>query len=341
MSQIASFRAKLASMKPYLDDPQVTELVVNKPYEMFVGRQGKGYMDRVVMPDLSYALLESLADVTASYTSQDTDRERPLLSATMPIDLSDGMDDTERGGYRVQVVRAPAVEEKTIALCIRKPSLLDLSLDDYKQQGAFKNVNEKRDSEEYSNDHLQELCKAKDWDGFMRGAVLMHKNIVISAGTNTGKTTFLNALLKTVPDHERIVTIEDSREIRPPQQNCLHLLYSRGGQGVSKVSAIDLLEASLRLTPDRIIMGELRGAEAYSYLEMLNTGAGGSMTTIHSNSPAMMYERLSMMVLRAGIALDQSQIIDYAKSLIQVVVQFTFDKNTGRRFISEILYEGK
>ncbi|AIY44190.1 ATPase required for both assembly of type IV secretion complex and secretion of T-DNA complex, VirB11 (plasmid) [Collimonas arenae] len=340
MSQIASFRQKLASMKPYLDEAKVTELVVNKPFEMFVARQGQGYMERIDMPELSYALLESLADVTASYSSQETDRERPLLSATMPIDLSDGVDDTERGGYRVQVVKAPAVGEKTMALCIRKPSLLDLTIEDYKKQGAFNNINEKKESVEYSNENLTRMCKEKDWEGFLRGAVLTHKNIVVSAGTNTGKTTFLNALLKTVPDYERIVTIEDSREIRPPQPNCLHLLYSRGGQGVSKVSAIDLLEASLRLTPDRIIMGELRGAEAYSYLEMLNTGAGGSITTIHSNSPAMMYERLSMMVLRAGIALNQSQIIDYAKSLIQVVVQFSYDKNSGRRFISEILYEG-
>ena len=341
MSQIASFRSKLASMKPYLDDPSVTELAVNKPYEMFIGRQGQGYMARVAMPDLSLALLESLADVTASFTHQESDRERPLLSATMPIDLTEGIDDTERGGYRVQVVRAPAVEEKSIAVCIRKPSLRDFTLDDYQQQGAFDHVNAAGSPSAYSNDHLLALCKARDWDGFMRGAVLAHKNIMISAGTNTGKTTFLNALLKTVPDHERIVTIEDAREITPAQPNCLHLLYSRGGQGESKISAIDLLEASLRLTPDRIIMGELRGAEAYSYLEMLNTGAGGSITTIHANSPAMMYERLSMMVLRAGIPLQQSHVIGYAKSLIQVVVQFTYDKRSGRRFISEILYDGQ
>ena len=341
MSQIASFRAKLASMKPYLDDPTVTELVVNKPYEMFVGRQGNGYMERIAMPDLSLSLLESLADVTASFTNQESDRERPLLSATMPIDLSNDVDDTERGGYRVQIVRAPAVEEKTMALCIRKPSLLNLTLDDYKKQGAFNNVNEMKGGGEYSDDHLMELYKAKNFDAFVELAVKMHKNIMISAGTNTGKTTFLNALLKAVPDYERIVTIEDGREVTPHQPNCLHLLYSRGGQGESKVSAIDLLEASLRLTPDRTIMGELRGAEAYSYLEMLNTGAGVSISTIHSNSPAMMYERLSMMVLRAGITLNQSQIIEYAKSLIQVVVQFTFDKSTGRRYITEILYEGK
>lgn len=339
MSQIASFRTKLSILRPYLDDPEVTELVVNKPHEMFIARRGYGYMQRIAMPELTLALLESLADVTAAFTSQETDRNRPLLSATMPIDLSIGINDTQRGGYRVQVVRAPAVTEHTLALCIRKPSLLDLSLPDYQQQGAFNNVNLHHRGN-YSEDRLLELYQAKEWAEFLRLAVSLQKNIMISAGTNTGKTTFANAILKIIPLEERIITIEDARELMPKQPNCLHLLYSRGGQGESKVSATDLLEASLRLTGDRIIMGELRGAEAYSYLEMLNTGAGGSISTIHANSPSMMYERLSMMVLRAGIPLNQSQIIAYAKSLIHVVVQFKFDKQTGERYVTEIIYEG-
>jgi type IV secretion system protein VirB11 len=336
MSQIASFRTKLASMRPYLDDPGVTEIVVNKPLEMFIARRGSGYMERVAMPELSLSLLESLADVTAAFTSQETDRRRPLLSATIPVDLSKDLDDNLRGGYRVQIVRAPAVAEHTLALCIRKPSLLNLTLADYHSQDAFGRVNAVS-AHECSEAGLRKLYKTGDWRGFLELAVAMHKNVMISAGTNTGKTTFANALLNIVPTDERIITIEDARELLPHQPNCLHLLYSRGAQGESLVTATDLLEASLRLTPDRIIMGELRGAEAYSYLEMLNTGAGGSISTIHANSPAMMFERLSMMVLRAGIPMKQSQIIDYARSLIHIVVQFRFDKRTGRRYVSEIL----
>ncbi len=340
MSQIASFRTKLASIRPYLDDSSVTEVVVNKPYELFIARRGQPYMQRIPVPDLSVALLESLADVTAAFTSQGLDRRRPLLSATMPVDLRDHIEETQRGGYRVQVVRAPAVAEQTVALCIRKPSLLDLSMKDYQSQGTFCQVNQV-DQGEYSENRLKELYDAREWVHFIQHAVKMHKNIMISAGTNTGKTTFVNALLKIIPAEERIITIEDARELLPTQPNCLHLLYSRGGQGESTVTATDLLEASLRLTGDRIIMGELRGAEAYPYLEMINTGTGGSISTIHANSPAMMYERLSMMVLRAGIGLNQKQIIDYARSLIQVVVQFRFDQKTGQRFVSEIMYEGR
>jgi type IV secretion system protein VirB11 len=339
MSQIASFRAKLSLLTRYLDDPQITEIAVNRPGEVWLGRQGQRHMAREDVPDLNYRLLESLAEVTASYTSQETDRERPLLSATIPINLHEGVDDTERGGYRVQIVLPPAVEEKTIALCIRKPTLLDFSLSDYGKQGAFMEVNRKVDDEQYSDDRLATLYKERRWDEFLRGAVLAHKNIVISAGTNAGKTTLLNALLKEIPDCERVVTIEDSREIRPPQRNCLHMLYSRGGQGVARVTAVDLLEASLRLTPDRAIMGELRGAEAYSYLELLNSGHTGSITTIHADSPNLMYERLSQMVMRFGAPMGKDQIIAYARSLIQVVVQFKRGAS-GRRYVSEILYEG-
>ena len=339
MSQIASFRAKLASLRPFLDDPAVSEIVINKPGEAFIAVRDHGYMKRVVLPDLTLTLLESLADVTAAFTSQEIDRRRPLLSAMIPIDLTRDMDDTMRGGYRVQVVRSPAVAEQTLALCIRKPSLLDLSLADYQSRGAFAGVN-LTDRDAGTESQLMQLYRAKDWFNFLQLAVGMHKNIMISAGTNAGKTTFANAILKLIPMEERIITIEDARELLPRQPNSLHLLFSRGEQGIASVSAIDLLEASLRLTGDRIIMGELRGAEAYSYLEMLNTGTGGSISTIHANSPAMMYERLAMMVLRAGITLNQAQIIEYARSLIQVVVQFKFDRLSGARYVSEILYDG-
>lgn len=190
-----------------------------------------------------------------------------------------------------------------------------------------------------SDEHLTELYRAKRWREFLSAAIKAHKNIVIAAGTNAGKTTILNAMLKEIPLYERIVTIEDSREVRPPQQNRLHLLYSRGGQGESDVGAVELLESVLRLTPDRAIMGELRGSEAYAYLELLNTGHSGSITTVHANSPALMYERLAQMVMRFGSPLSKREIIDYARSLIDVVVQFRRDGD-GRRYISHIDYSG-
>jgi len=339
MSEIASFRARLSHLTEYLDDPTITEIAINRPGEVWLGEQGKRFMRRIEIPSLTYHLLESLADVSASHSSQETSREQPLLASTIPINLEDGIDDAERGGYRVQVVRPPAVEDNTIAICIRKPILLDIDLKAYSEAGAFNSVNAKLDDDQYSDDRLTELYEAGQWEEFLRGAVRSHKNIIISAGTNAGKTTLLNALLKEIPADERVVTIEDSREIRPPQANCLHMLYSRGDQGTADVTAVDLLEAMLRLTPDRAIMGELRGAEAYSYLELLNSGHTGSITTIHADSPALMYERLAQMVMRFGAPIGKDQIIEYAKSLIQVVVQFKRGSD-GRRYVSEIHYEG-
>jgi type IV secretion system protein VirB11 len=339
MSQIASFRAKLKCLTKYLDDPVITEIVVNRPGEVWLAKQGQRYMDAVEVPELTLGLLESLADVTASDTSQENDRIHPLLSATIPINLGQDIDETERGGYRVQIVRAPAVQEQTIALCIRKPSLLDFRLSDYQKQGAFDSINQPFLDTDYSDERLNELFKNKDWAEFFRGAVRAHKNIVISAATNTGKTLLLNALLKEVDPRERIVTIEDARELKLIQENCLHMLYSRGEQGQASVTAVQLLEAMLRVTPDRPIMGELRGAEAYSYLELLNSGHTGAITTIHADSPTLMFDRLAQMVMRFGSAMSKQQIIEYAKSLIHIVIQLKRGAD-GRRYVSEVLYNG-
>lgn len=337
MSQIAAFRAKLAPLTQYLDDPQITEIAINRPGEVWLGKQGQRFMNRLDIPLLSYELLESLSQVIASYSAQESSRERPLLSATIPINLDEGVPVSERGGFRVQVVQAPAVEERTIAICIRKPTLLDFSLKDYQENGAFQTVNSSLDEDRNTNDQLDVLFKERKWPEFLSAAVKAHKNIVISAGTNAGKTTLLNSLLKEIPLEERVVTIEDSREIRPPQANRLHMIYSRGGQGEANITAVDLLEATLRLTPDRAIMGELRGAEAFSYLELLNSGHTGSITTIHADSPKLMFDRLAQMVMRFGSTMHKEQIVDYAKSLIQVVVQFKRASN-GQRYVSDIIY---
>ncbi|MBK5071617.1 P-type DNA transfer ATPase VirB11 [Budviciaceae bacterium CWB-B4] len=339
MSDIASFRQKLAVLGKYLDDPAVTEIAINRPGEVWIGRQGERYMQPVQLCTLNYALLSSLAEVTAHYSAQHHDRRKPLLSATIPIDLRDGIPVHQRGGYRVQIILPPAVEERTVAVTIRKPALLDFSFDDYTQQGAFNDVNRVMTADVQSDQHLRQLFNERRWRDFLSAAIKAHKNIVISAGTNAGKTTILNAMLKEIPKQERIVTIEDSREVRPPQPNRLHLLYSRGGQGEADVGAVELLETVLRLTPDRAIIGELRGAEAYAYLELLNTGHSGSITTVHANSPTLMFERLAQMVMRFGSPLTKAEIIDYARSLIDVVVQFQRDAK-GRRYISQIDYAG-
>ena len=125
-------------------------------------------------------------------------------------------------------------------------------------------------------------------------------SILISGGTSSGKTTFLNACLKSVDPHERIITLEDTRELFPPQANAVHLLASRGDQGTANVTIQSLLEASLRMRPDRLFVGEVRGSEAFAFLRAINTGHPGSMSTVHADTPLGAYEQLAMMVHAVG-----------------------------------------
>lgn len=252
---IASFREKLKVIRPWLDDPKVTEIVVNKPGELWIGQQGHRYMEQIVLPALDYATLHSLALLIASYTGQDGDAKRkPLLSATVPVDLRDGIPIHERGGYRVQIIEPPAVAMGTIAVVIRKPALLELSLDMYEQQGAFNSVNQKEAGEADADAQLLELYQDDQWKKFLNLSVCSHKTIMISAGTNTGKTTLLNSMLKGIPSCERIITMEDVREVITPHKNALHLLYPRGGKNETDVTPIDLLEAMLRLTDRKSVV---------------------------------------------------------------------------------------
>ncbi len=172
---------------------------------------------------------------------------------------------------------------------------------------------------------------------FLRTAVRSRVSIAVSGGTSTGKTTFLNALLKEVPEEERIVTIEDTRELKPITPNTVALLASKGDQGRAKVTPQELLEASLRMRPDRLMLGELRGAEAFSFLQAINTGHPGSLTTVHANSARSAYDRLALMVLQSGVALEKQEIIDYLKEVIPVVVQLARNPD-GRRVVSEIVF---
>ena len=143
----------------------------------------------------------------------------------------------------------------------------------------------------------------------------------MSGGTSSGKTTFLNAMLKEVPADERILTIEDTREVKPPQPNFLPLLASKGGQGLANVTIESLLQAAMRLRPDRIFLGEIRGAEAYSFLRAINTGHPGSISTVHADSPAGAFEQLSLMVMQAGLGLRKEEILDYIKTVLPIVIQ--------------------
>jgi type IV secretion system protein VirB11 len=324
MSQVP-IETYLRPLKPFLDLQGVSEISINKPQEIWIEKLGTpGGMEGHRTPELTFAHLQTLARLIAQFSEQEISEETPLLSATMPE------------GFRVQVVLPPATEPGAIGISIRKQALLDLDLDDYQALGAFTEINNPADKKDTDRELLQ-LFKAGRYRNFLERALLSKKNILISAGTSTGKTTFLNACLKAIPMEERIITIEDTREVIPLQPNRLHLLASRGGQGRAKVTPQQLLEASLRLRPDRIILGELRGAEAFTYLRAINSGHPGSITTIHADSPRLAFEQLTLMVMQADLGMERRHILEYVQSIIPIIVQLGRN-NLGKRIISDISY---
>jgi type IV secretion system protein VirB11 len=307
---------------PWLDQEGVSELSINKPGEIWIEKGGD--MQRLPVPEFDGPHLMALGKLIAESTRQEINPERPILSATLPA------------GHRVQVIFPPAAQE--VCISIRKPSAMAYNLKTYETMGAFKETVTQNGKHRH-DETLAAAYNKGDFAGFIRLAIQRRKNIIISGGTSTGKTTFLNACLREIPESERIVTIEDAREVVVMQPNRVHLLSSRGEQGLAKVIPQQLLEASLRLRPDRIIMGELRGAEAFSFLRAINTGHPGSIATLHADSPAMAFEQLVLMVMQAGLGLDRDQIMDYVRQIVEVVIQLKRTEG-GRRTVSEIYYAG-
>jgi type IV secretion system protein VirB11 len=170
----------------------------------------------------------------------------------------------------------------------------------------------------------------------LRAAVRARRTILISGGTSSGKTTFLNALLCHVPPTERIITVEDTPEIQVTQPNALRLIAVRGDLGEARVTVDDLMQASLRLRPDRLIVGEIRGREAGTFLRAINTGHAGSFTTVHANSPESALEQVALMVMQGGLSLSRSETIAYCRAQIDVVVQLA--RRGGRRMVTDLVW---
>jgi type IV secretion system protein VirB11 len=318
MSTVAlqTFAAPLLDL---LERNGVSELSVNKPGEVWL--EVGDTMERHEIPRLTLDHLKQFARLAAQYTEQIISEERPLLSGTLP------------GGYRIQIVYPPAVEPATIAVSIRRQIIRDVALDEWAGPPP---VSLPKD-QDASGEQLRALHAKGRHVEFVVEAVRARKNLLISGGTSTGKTTFLNACLKQVPSTERVITIEDAREVQPPHPNRLHLLASRGEQGRAKVTAQQLLEASLRLRPDRIILGEIRGTECVTYWSAINSGHPGSLTSIHADTPQLAFEKLVMLGMQAGLGFTRDHIVDYLRHTVDVVVQLRRD-SVNRRFISDVWY---
>ncbi len=321
---IAALDSYLLPLKQILDRDGVNEVSINRAHEVWI--EMKGDMMREELPSFDLQHLKSLGRLVAQSTEQRLSEEEPLLSATLP------------NGFRIQVIFPPACEHDAVVMSIRKPSSLKWSLDDYDKMGMFDttSVGEVEDKNDLILAKLLKLNRIKD---FLERSVLYKKNIIISGGTSTGKTTFTNAMIRAIPHDERLITVEDAREIDlTSHPNRVHLLASKGAQGRAKVTTQDLIEACLRLRPERIIVGELRGSEAFSFLRAINTGHPGSISTLHADTPKMALEQLKMMVMQAGLGMTPTEITSYIKNVVDVVVQLKRG-GKGRRYISEIYFK--
>jgi type IV secretion system protein VirB11 len=302
--------AYLAPFRRWLERDTVTEIMVNRPGEVWIEEATQPGMQRIETPEIDDRLVQRLAEQVARVSHQGINREHPLLGATLP------------DGARVQFCGPPA-SRKHWVMAIRRHRRLDLSLDAY-------------DCGPLAGEQVVELPDPqREPIAYLRAAIRARRTILISGGTSTGKTTFLNAMLGEIPRGERVVLVEDTPELKFPGENAVGLVAVKGALGEAKVTADELLQAALRLRPDRIVLGELRGSESVSFLRAINTGHPGSFSTIHANSLRGALEQLALMVMQTGIGLSRADTIAYAASVIDVIVQLGRDAE-GRRTITQI-----
>ena len=312
-------------LRGFLDDRHVVEISVNQPGEVYVERLGAIAMERFSLPELTRGEIENIGERVAANSNQFVSASKPLLSAALPT------------GERIQVVLPPAAPSGG-AFSIRKQVINELSLEEYRDLGALDKVSVTSNGLSKIDQELIRLLKSNKVYEFVTHAIRSRVSILISGGTSSGKTTFLNACLKTIDPGERIITLEDTRELFPPQPNTLNLIASKGDQGTADVTIQHLLEASLRMRPDRLFVGEIRGSEAFAFLRAINTGHPGSMSTVHADTPAGAYEQLVMMMMQSGMgsSFSKADLLDYIRMVIPIVIQLK--RSGGMRGVSEIYF---
>lgn len=320
----------LRPLREQLDAPGVLEVCVNRPGELLV-ETVSGWRT-VAAPEMSFDRCMSLATAVATFCDQQINQERPLLSATLPT------------GERIQIVIPPAVGRGTVSITVRKPSQLIKRLAEFELEGLFaRTASVARTSLTALlpiEQTLVDLKTKRCYADFLRLAVGHHQTIVVSGRTGSGKTTFMKGLVEEVPQSERLITIQDTAELTLPNHpNVVHLFYSKDGQGTAKVAAKHLLEACLRMKPDRIFLAEVRGDECFSFVRLAASGHPGSITSVHAGSCALAFEQMALMIRESGAGggLQMDEIKGMLNIVVDVVVQF--DRDERGRFISEIFYE--
>ena len=288
----------LRPIEVLIRDPEISDIMVNGSSQVFIEKHGvlRSVPDVAISEKSLQVAVRNIARVLGDEISE----EKPLLDSRLP------------DGSRVTAVFPPCSVTGTI-LTIRKFHSKRYTADELVRTGTLT------------------LGLLKD----LRDAIQNRQNILISGGTGTGKTTLLNAVAAFIPDNERVVVIEDTSELQLQMPNLVRLEARREQAGLPAVTIRDLLRATLRLRPDRILLGEVRGGEAFDLLQALNTGHEGSLCTIHANSAELALSRFTSCVLMSGIELPYAAIRASVAEALNLVVHI--ERRHGRRFVSEVL----
>jgi type IV secretion system protein VirB11 len=296
----------------WLDDPATEEIAINKPGEVFI-RQ-KGVFTRYDLP-LDYDDLEDISILAGALRRQDVGPRSPLCATELP------------GGERLQICLPPAVPNGTVSLTIRRPGTSVSALSTVSQRYHTVRWNRwdaRRETENRQNEEVLALYDIGDIEGFFAACVRNRLTMLLCGATGSGKTTMSKTLISAIPAHERLITIEDTLELVIPHANHVRLLYSKGGIGPGAVTAEALLQASLRMRPDRILLGEMRDDAAWTYLNEVVSGHPGSISTIHGANPVQGFKKLFSLVKGSpqGAALEDKTLIDMLSAAIDVIVPF-------------------
>ncbi|HHW82819.1 MAG TPA: TadA family conjugal transfer-associated ATPase, partial [Actinomycetales bacterium] len=285
----------LGPIQPLIDDPEITEVMVNGPDHIYVERGGLLYRSEAFFSDEAH--LRRIIERIVTRVGRRIDEASPLVDARL------------EDGSRVNAIIPPlAVSGST--LTIRKFSHEALSLEDLARIGTM----------------------TPEMAALLQACVQARLNILISGGTGTGKTTLLNVLSSFIPNSERIITIEDAVELQIQQEHVVRL-ESRppNVEGRGEITIRDLVRNALRMRPDRIVVGEVRGAEALDMLQAMNTGHDGSLSTVHANSPRDCLSRLETLVLMAGMDLPLRAVREQVASAVDLIVHLSRLRDGTRR----------
>ncbi len=304
LDQIVDDILGFGPIQPLLNDDSVTEVMVNGPYRVYLERRGKLFLS-----DITFASDEHVMRVI----------ERIIAPIGRRVDESKPMEDARLpDGSRVNVIIPPLALNGPV-VTIRKFPKYRIQVDDYIRLGTA----------------TTEMME------FLRACVEARLNLFISGGTGSGKTTLLNILSGFIPEDERIVTIEDAAELKLVQDHVVRLESRPANiEGKGAVTIMDLVKNALRMRPERIIVGEVRGGEALSMLQAMNTGHDGSLSTGHANSPRDMLSRIETMCLMAGMDLPARAIKEQLASALDLIVQISRLKDGSRKITNVTEVQG-